>query len=1413
MNPPIAQKKNSIFNNAFLLLIFFLSFYPFSLSAQSDPNFILDHRDLIINVNEVATHGEISLRGLTGNFPYQIMATISAIDSDAVIITGLADTLRWLGPNETAENGLPITQIWNPVLEYHEENHSIPADPNIYNQLPEPSFTEVRGTDPVPTSTMLVMDVSSSMVEEIDEAKAGVSVYVDLMRPVDRAGVVQFSGTVELVQSMTADTALLKQAILGATLKTWTALYDGILAAIDGIKTEMCRRSVIVYTDGKNTAGSATPQAVIDSARAYNLPIYTIALGNATEDSLLQQIADSTGGLFFKAATVEEMRIIYGKLSVLMQNYYVMAYASPDPYFNYTWRLVDVTVNLPYLNLVGNGIGRYFVGGTPINLNADLSANIASITDRVIVIDGDSINAVKPGESYEYQLIIKNLGPNLVDTVQIIHLLPDSVLFLSASVPPGFVSADSLIWEYTDIVPQRELNISVNVQLKTNIPYTLNDLISGLKVTANNDTNVVNNFDSDTVKVIPFRYDLSVIQEVETEITTVIDGNEVPAVLPGDTYLCYLTIINSGPDTAYNFEIWDFLPDYVTPSNFTMPVTSQISDSLMWQIDFLAVGDTIKIVFDITVEDSLPGYPFALTNVSELIALSDLKPDNNSDSTTVYAIKEPISLLTDLAITLNSVTDTRIYINQDSVNAVYTGDNFSYLINVTNLGVNPTDTVRVVQSLPDSVSFISASPQPKFSQNGSLKWEFYNFQPGAIQAISVNAKLSDTVPEQVTELISQADVFGANDSTLSNNSALDTVWVIFKAPQKNYDLSLRQIAITDTTIWFQGDSVKAVMQGDIYRYSLSITNSGPAIAYLITLWDLFPDSVTISGFNIQPSKQTPDSLLWIFDSLMVGDSIQITFNAEVADSLPITPFPLINQSGLIAQNDTLAENNFFVTTVYGIAKIPPEKPRATDLALSLVSITDTTVVVNQKTYNAVRPNEEFQYLISVKNNGPNSADSLKLFHQLPDSVLFLDATLPAQILNQDSLFWELSSIQPETELTITVSVQLSADVPTELRELITSASISAINDSTKDNNFAADTVRVLIPAFNSDISVLQSAATDSFAVVGNDTLRFARTDETYSYTITVANISLVAAQDVKVFDMLPDSIIASNFQPLPELITEDSLVWSLGVLLPQTKIDLHFDATVASEMPIGKNYLVNGVKVTSTNEDPARLSNNNSLSTVINLVKPPWDWQPYIEAKPEVVKEGDPITVRVQVTAPIELWDLWVYLANGQIDSTYGDNFVATNPLVPDVWKTVAPAYSETKLFTEAKKEEIIFELRTRNVFGELKTANATVTIESNDSLVNGEDLVFDRNPFIPDKDNELQIGFKLKSDSQVRLEIYDITGTKITNITEGHFNAGENTYIWNGLTDNGQKVGSGFYILTLRSDEYHAWKKLMIIR
>lgn len=1528
--------------------------------SQGPPQPILDHNDIIICVNNIATRGEISVRGLTANFPWPILSTISVVDSAGDIIPGLADTLRWLNPDEIAENGDPIRQIWQPVLEYHEEDTLIPPDPDIYNQKPQPLFTEVRWTDPVPTSTMLIMDVSESMMRDIDKAKEGLCLYLDLFRSgLDRGGLVEFAGTVLDYVEMTSDTSILKSTIQSAALNPGTALYEGLMTGLNLIKSETGRRAIIVYTDGGNNVAPFSPQAVIDSARANNLPIYTIALGANTEDDSLKRIADETSGLFFKALSAEEMKIIYGKLAVLMQNYYVMAHASTDPEYNRTFRSVDVTAN--YQGESGRAKGRYYVPGPPPQLFTDLSVSLESKTDSKIFADGDSIHAVFPGEIFDYIIRYENAGPDRAENVSLTHVLPDSVRYISATYPPHTSNEDSLVWAIPAIMPGVRDSIIVNVQLLDEIPLSLTEIISDAIIYAPDDTSPKNNNDSDTTRVLfpdaLKKYDLSVTHTAATDTTTAIAGKTYDAVVQGESYDYRIKVFNNGPVPALNFTLWDVFPDSVALSTFNIPPTRSDEDTLFWEFPFLEIGDSIIVTLQSQVDSRLPFLPFPLINTSGVNALNDSLLENNVSITTVYGIarQKPLPPITDLSLALMSLTEKQIIIGSEKRNIVMPGDTFQYHIDVSNLGAHQADTVTIAHVLQDSVHFISSSPAPKQIGENLLTWEFLNVQPSAKFTIPVTVKLAESIPLDWDVITSQANVSSKNDSTLANNSDADTIKIIFEEPPpvKNFDLSMKQRVSRDTTITVGNKSFPAIFAENTYQYTLIITNSGPETAIDFDVWDVFPDSAILSNFSIPVSRQTTDTLFWRINSLGVGDSATINFDALAAKSLPFYPYPLLNEAGIIASNDTMAQNDRDTTIVYVIKKSQISS-LATDLEIKMASITDSTIIIDQETYNAVIPGENYKYHISVQNKGPYQADEVKLNHILPDSVKFISATVIPKSSADDSLAWEFDFIEPGKAVEIEISVKLSELVPRSVTELFSQAKISAKNDSTADNNLVEDIVKVkfkettppnqhinlaiqqnvtrdttivvagesapaifrggtythkinvenfgpvdakdfwiwdlppgsisivghsLAPTkivndtlfwqigqlnvgdsfpidlnakvadtlpftpfplrnraglvaeqdtladdnyservvyaiarpddprtMNADISVRQYFQTDSSVVTNNERIYYVKAGEQYIYEIEISNESQVPAENVVLTDFIPDSVSTSSYNPKPNFESNDSTQWNLGYMLPQTKISFRLDVTVASNMPIGKNLLIHRAVASASNEDPARLSNNTSSTEVINLVRPAGGWQPFIEASPQKVKVGSSIEVRVQVTVPIESWDLFVYLADGQIDRNYADPFIAATSLRPNQWTEVDPQYVVNQTYLPDKSEPLIFELRVVDVFGDSKTAQASVEIES-------EVFTVDRNVFIPDQEHELVIQFKNSTNRQVRPEIYDITGTKISRLPESQLIDGWNVVRWDGLTENGQKIGSGFYILTIHTGEYRAWKKLIIVR
>ncbi|WP_412971249.1 vWA domain-containing protein [Glaciecola sp. MF2-115] len=155
----------------------------------------------------------------------------------------------------------------------------------------------------------------------------------------DRLGLILFADTAYLQAPLTFDRetvkTLLDESVLGLVGER-TAIGDAIGLAVKRFDDkEESNRVLILLTDGRNTAGNITPEQANELAIDKGITIYTIGLGaeeqevasvfgrrtiNPSQDldeGLLQDIAKSTGGQYFRARDTQELESIYETLDRL----------------------------------------------------------------------------------------------------------------------------------------------------------------------------------------------------------------------------------------------------------------------------------------------------------------------------------------------------------------------------------------------------------------------------------------------------------------------------------------------------------------------------------------------------------------------------------------------------------------------------------------------------------------------------------------------------------------------------------------------------------------------------------------------------------------------------------------------------------------------------------------------------------------------------------------------------------------------------------------------------------------------------------------------------------------------------------------------------------------------------------------
>ena len=124
-----------------------------------------------------------------------------------------------------------------------------------------------------------------------------------------------------------------------------TRLYDAVDFTLQALKPEPGRKAVILFTDGENTWGKATMKSTLQEADESDVIIYALQYGDMPPDKYLQQLADKTGGRYFKAGDVNTIRQSFAGVAEELRRQYMIGYYPKEPSQPAQERKIKVKVN------------------------------------------------------------------------------------------------------------------------------------------------------------------------------------------------------------------------------------------------------------------------------------------------------------------------------------------------------------------------------------------------------------------------------------------------------------------------------------------------------------------------------------------------------------------------------------------------------------------------------------------------------------------------------------------------------------------------------------------------------------------------------------------------------------------------------------------------------------------------------------------------------------------------------------------------------------------------------------------------------------------------------------------------------------------------------------------------------------
>jgi uncharacterized repeat protein (TIGR01451 family)/gliding motility-associated-like protein len=443
--------------------------------------------------------------------------------------------------------------------------------------------------------------------------------------------------------------------------------------------------------------------------------------------------------------------------------------------------------------------------------------------------------------------------------------------------------------------------------------------------------------------------DITPIPQALTDLTiTKVADNMTPRI--GDNIRFTITVHNSGPSAATGVSVTDKLTSgYTFVSSTAVPATSTYnSNTGIWFVGNMASNSDAVLNINASVNQTGDFSNTAFVSGSE----SDPSFANNQ---TVVVKPTPV-LSSNLSV-------TKAMSNRNP----NVGDTIQFTVTVKNNGINDASAVVVRDTLQQGYTYLSGSMSQGIYNKTAGVWEVGNLSVGAEAALTITAKVNATGGYVNNASVSSAQ----NDPDISDNTATVTP----SQPK----------AVADIAIVKYVDNIHPVV-GEQAVFTVEVINNGPSDATGVMATDILPSGYVFVSANC-PSGTSFNSGtgIWTIDKLANGNSVAMQLTTKVNTSGNYGNAASVSS---VTNDPNLNNNNTPTVPVVPVYK--------TDLSVN-------------KTVNNTHPmmGDTVAFVITVKNNGPNTATNAFVSDTLKSGYVFVSSKAAKGSYNASSGQWHI----------------------------------------------------------------------------------------------------------------------------------------------------------------------------------------------------------------------------------------------------------------------------------------------------------------------------------------------------------------------------------------------------------------------
>ena len=263
------------------------------------------------------------------------------------------------------------------------------------------------------------------------------------------------------------------------------------------------------------------------------------------------------------------------------------------------------------------------------------------------------------------------------------------------------------------------------------------------------------------------------------------------------------------------------------------------------------------------------------------------------------------------------------------------GEIIKWSVVVSNNGPDIATNVQVNDLLDDGLIFVKSSSTKGNYDVKSGIWTIDSLAPETDETLNIYCKVNKI--GKILNFVSvNSTQYDWNESNNHDNESVDAV--------KIADLSVIKLINNSNPNY-----------NDLIKWTIIVSNNGPNMATGVIVNDLLPKSVEYISSYLSKGFYNPVNGIWDVGNLNAGEKLQLNIVSKIVKTGDITN--VVNVKG--NEKDSNLTNNHFEKSVH-------VKPAA-DLSIEK-SVSKQEVNIN----------DLIEYVIEITNNGPDSAENIKV---------------------------------------------------------------------------------------------------------------------------------------------------------------------------------------------------------------------------------------------------------------------------------------------------------------------------------------------------------------------------------------------------------------------------------------------------